>query len=157
MRSGFVAGDAKIIKAFLLYRTYHGAAMSPMVQHASIAAWNDEAHVVENRALYREKFAQVTPVLADVLDVRLPDAGFYLWAAVPSAHGAAGAPGDDVAFAQGLLAQYNVTVLPGSLLARDAHGSNPGRGRIRMALVAQTAECLEAAHRIAEFTRRLDR
>ena len=152
MRSGFVAGDAKLIKAFLLYRTYHGAAMSPMVQHASIAAWNDEAHVVENRALYREKFAQVTPVLSEVLDVRLPDAGFYLWAAVPQA---GNAPGDDVAFAQGLLAQYNVTVLPGSLLARDAHGSNPGRGRIRMALVAPTAECLEAAHRIAEFTRRL--
>jgi N-succinyldiaminopimelate aminotransferase len=157
LRSGFVAGDAKLIKAFLLYRTYHGAAMSPMVQHASIAAWSDEAHVVENRAMYREKFAQVTPVLADVLDVRLPDAGFYLWAAVPSADGGAGAPGDDVAFAQGLLAQYNVTVLPGSLLARDAHGSNPGRGRIRMALVAPTAECLEAAHRIAEFTRRLIR
>jgi N-succinyldiaminopimelate aminotransferase len=93
----------------------------------------------------------VTPVLAEVLDVRLPDAGFYLWAAVPSADDG---PGDDVAFAQGLLAQYNVTVLPGSLLARDAHGSNPGRGRIRMALVAQTAECLEAAHRIAEFSRR---
>jgi N-succinyldiaminopimelate aminotransferase len=152
LRSGFVAGDARLIKAFLLYRTYHGAAMSPMVQHASIAAWSDEAHVVENRAMYRAKFDQVTPVLADVLDVRLPDAGFYLWAAVPSGDGA---PGDDVAFAQGLLAQYNVTVLPGSLLARDAHGSNPGRGRIRMALVAQTPECLEAADRIAEFTRRL--
>jgi len=143
MRSGFVAGDAALIKAFLLYRTYHGSAMSPMVQNASVAAWNDEAHVIENRALYRTKFAEVTPVVASVLDVRLPDAGFYLWAAVPG--------GDDVDFAQRLLAQYNVAVLPGSLLARDAHGSNPGRGRIRMALVATTAECLEAAHRIAEF------
>ncbi|WP_284616867.1 succinyldiaminopimelate transaminase [Aquabacterium humicola] len=145
MRSGFVAGDARVIKAFLLYRTYHGAAMSPMVQRASIAAWSDEAHVVENRALYRQKFAETTPVLADALDVRLPDAGFYLWAGVPG--------GNDIDFARRLLAQYNVTVLPGSLLARDAHGSNPGRGRIRMALVAGTAECLEAAHRIAEFTR----
>ncbi len=153
MRSGFVAGDAAIIKDFLLYRTYHGSAMSAMVQQASIAAWNDEAHVVANRELYRTKFAQVTPVLAEVLDVRLPDAGFYLWAAVPG--------GDDIAYAKGLLAQYNVTVLPGSLLARTAHGPNlgrkpghnPGQGRIRMALVAATAECLEAAHRIAAFTR----
>jgi N-succinyldiaminopimelate aminotransferase len=109
--------------------------------------------VVENRAMYREKFAQVTPVLADVLDVRLPDAGFYLWAAVPSADGEAGAPGDDVAFAQGLLAQYNLVVLPGSLLARPAHGVNPGAGRIRLALVADEAECLEAAHRIVSFTK----
>ncbi len=145
MRSGFVAGDAALIKSFLLYRTYHGSAMSPMVQHASIAAWSDEAHVIENRALYRTKFAEVTPVLSDALDVRLPDAAFYLWAAVPG--------GDDIHFAQQLLAQYNVAVLPGRLLARQAHGSNPGSGRIRMALVAGTAECLEAAHRIAEFTR----
>ncbi|WP_395699323.1 succinyldiaminopimelate transaminase [Aquabacterium sp.] len=145
MRSGFVAGDAALIKAFLLYRTYHGSAMSTMVQHASIAAWSDEQHVVDNRALYRAKFAEVTPLLATVLDVRLPDAGFYLWAAVPG--------GDDVHFARQLLAQYNVTVLPGSLLARDAHGSNPGRGRIRMALVANRAECLEAAQRIVDFTR----
>ena len=150
LRAGFVAGDAAIIKAFLQYRTYHGSAMGPLVQQASIAAWGDEAHVVANRQLYRTKFAQVTPVLAAVLDVALPDAGFYLWAAVPSLDGQ---PGDDIAFAQQLLAQYNVTVLPGSLLARDAHGSNPGRGRIRMALVAGTDECLQAAHRIAEFTR----
>jgi len=146
MRSGFVAGDASVLKSFLLYRTYHGSAMSPMVQQASIAAWNDEAHVVANRELYRQKFAQVTPMLEAVLDVRLPDAGFYLWAGVPG--------GDDIAYALQLLAQYNVAVLPGSLLARDAQGSNPGRGRIRMALVASTDECLEAARRIVEFTPR---
>ncbi len=147
MRSGFVAGDAEIMKAFLLYRTYHGSAMSPVVQAASVAAWNDEAHVQANRALYQAKFAQVTPLLAGVLDVRLPDAGFYLWAQVPG--------GDDVAYARGLLAQYNVTVLPGSLLARDAHGVNPGAGRVRMALVAETAECLEAAQRIVQYTQSL--
>ncbi|MFG6466853.1 succinyldiaminopimelate transaminase [Roseateles sp. BYS87W] len=147
LRSGFVAGDAALLKKFLLYRTYHGSAMSPIVQAASVAAWGDEAHVVDNRARYRQKFAQVTPLLAQVLDVALPDAGFYLWAAVPW--------GDDVAFAQGLLAQYNLTVLPGSLLARDAHGVNPGAGRIRLALVADEAECLEAAHRIVSFTKAL--
>jgi N-succinyldiaminopimelate aminotransferase len=152
LRSGFVAGDAALIKNFLLYRTYHGSAMSPVVQAASLAAWNDEAHVVANRALYRTKFAQVTPVLAGVLDVALPDAGFYLWAAIPSVDGRRDQPGDDIAFAQQLLAQYNVAVLPGSLLAREAHHHNPGSGRIRMALVAGTDECLEAAHRIAEFT-----
>ena len=155
LRSGFVAGDAALIKQFLLYRTYHGSAMGPVVQAASLAAWNDEAHVLANRALYRTKFAQVTPVLAEVLDVALPDAGFYLWAAIPSGPAAAG--DDDIAFALALLAQYNVAVLPGSLLAREAgsgaHRQNPGSGRIRMALVAGTDECLEAAHRIAEFTR----
>ncbi len=143
MRSGFVAGDANILKQFLLYRTYHGSAMSGMVQAASIAAWDDEAHVVANREQYRQKFAAVTPLLEAVMDVRLPDAGFYLWAAVPG--------GDDVAFARDLLAQYNVTVLPGSYLAREAQGFNPGAGRIRMALVAETAECLEAAKRIVAF------
>ncbi|MGZ5271234.1 MAG: succinyldiaminopimelate transaminase [Ramlibacter sp.] len=143
MRSGFVAGDAQLLKAFALYRTYHGSAMAPPVQAASIAAWGDEAHVVDNRAQYRRKFAEVTPVLAQVLDVRLPDASFYLWAGVPG--------GDDQAFARELLAQYNVTVLPGSYLARDSGGRNPGAGRVRMALVAQTAECLEAAHRIVQF------
>ena len=149
MRSGFVAGDANILKQFLLYRTYHGSAMSGMVQAASIAAWDDEAHVVANREQYRQKFAAVTPLLAEVMDVRLPDASFYLWAAVPG--------GDDVAFARDLLAQYNVTVLPGSYLARESHGIgeakgfNPGAGRIRMALVAETAECLEAAQRIVAF------
>jgi N-succinyldiaminopimelate aminotransferase len=145
MRSGFVAGDAAWIQRFLLYRTYHGSAMSPMVQAASIAAWNDEQHVVENRAQYRAKFAAVTPLLAEVLDVALPDAGFYLWAGVPD--------GDDIGFAQGLLAQYNVGVLPGSLLAREAHGVNPGAGRVRLALVAEQAECLEAAQRIVAYTR----
>jgi N-succinyldiaminopimelate aminotransferase len=146
MRSGFVAGDAALIKPFLLYRTYHGSAMSGLVQAASIAAWNDEAHVQANRELYRAKFAQVTPILAGVMDVKLPDAGFYLWADIG---------GDDVAWAQGLLAQYNVTVLPGSLLARTAHGHNPGTGRIRMALVASVDECLEAAHRIVSYTESL--
>jgi N-succinyldiaminopimelate aminotransferase len=147
MRSGFVAGDASILKQFLLYRTYHGSAMSPVVQAASIAAWNDEAHVVANRALYRAKFAQVTPLLAGGMDVRLPDAGFYLWAAVPG--------GDDIGFARGLLAQYNVAVLPGSLLAREAHGSNPGAGRVRLALVAEVAECVEAARRIVSHLKSL--
>ena len=146
LRSGFVAGDAAIIKSFLLYRTYHGSAMSPIVQAASIAAWADEAHVVDNRAQYREKFAQVTPLLAEVMDVRLPDAGFYLWAAVPEAF-----RGSDTAFSRELLGFYNVVVLPGSYLAREAQGFNPGAGRIRMALVAQTAECVEAAQRIVQF------
>jgi N-succinyldiaminopimelate aminotransferase len=153
LRSGFVAGDARLLKAFLLYRTYHGSAMSPLVQRASIAAWSDEAHVQANRDLYRSKFAQVTPLLADVLDVRLPDAGFYLWAAVPgTAQGVAAGAGDDVDFALQLLAQYNVAVLPGSLLARRAHGCNPGAGRIRMALVAPVDACVEAAQRIRNFT-----
>ena len=153
LRSGFVAGDAALIKAFLLYRTYHGSAMSPVVQRASIAAWGDEIHVVANRALYRAKFAAVTPLLAPVLDVALPDAGFYLWAAVPGSKGGTrGAAGDDLAYARGLLAQYNVAVLPGSLLARVAQGINPGAGRIRMALVAGTEECTEAARRIVAYT-----
>ena len=146
MRSGFVAGDAKLLKQFLLYRTYHGSAMSGMVQAASIAAWDDEAHVVANRDMYRQKFAAVTPLLAKVLDVKLPDAGFYLWAVVPG--------GDDQAFARDLLAQYNVTVLPGSFLARESQGFNPGAGRIRMALVAETQECMQAAQRIVEFVQR---
>ena len=147
LRSGFVAGDAALLKDFLLYRTYHGAAMGPAVQRASVAAWNDEAHVEANRALYRRKFAEVTPMLAAVMDVALPDAGFYLWAAVPP--GVCG--GSDTRFARELLAQYNVTVLPGSFLAREAGGSNPGAGRIRMALVAGVDECVEAARRIVSF------
>lgn len=144
LRSGFVAGDAAILNQFLLYRTYHGCAMSPVVQAASIAAWSDESHVVANRALYRAKFAEVTPLLAEVLDVALPDAGFYLWVKVP---------GDDQAFARDLYASCNVTVLPGSFLAREARGYNPGSGRVRMALVADTAECVHAAERIVDFVK----
>ncbi len=148
MRSGFVAGDAQILKQFLLYRTYHGSAMSPLIQQASLAAWNDEAHVIANRQQYRDKFAQVTPLLAEVMDVALPDAGFYLWPAIR-----ADWQGDDLAFALELLAQYNVGVLPGSLLAREVDGVNPGHRRIRLALVAPAAECLEAVRRIAAFVR----
>ncbi len=153
MRSGFVSGDADILKSFLLYRTYHGGAVGPVVQAASQAAWDDEEHVVLNRALYREKFAQVTPILSAVMNVALPDAGFYLWAEVPAVF-----KGSDEAFASELLAQYNVVVLPGSYLAREAPGPNgqafnPGAGRVRMALVADTAECVEAAKRIAQFIR----
>jgi N-succinyldiaminopimelate aminotransferase len=144
MRSGFVAGDAALIKQFLLYRTYHGSAMSTVVQAASIAAWDDEVHVRDNRQQYRSKFAQVTPLLASVLEVALPDAGFYLWAKVD---------GSDTDFARDLMALYNVTVLPGSFLARESKGFNPGANRIRMALVAETAECVEAAQRIVQFVK----
>ena len=149
MRSGFVAGDADVLKKFLLYRTYHGGAMSLSVQAASIAAWNDETHVEQNREQYRAKFNAITPLLKEVLDVELPDAGFYLWADV-SRTGLS-----DTEFAQRLYAEYNVTVLPGSYLAREAHGVNPGAGRIRMALVAEVEECLEAAQRIVAFTKKL--
>ncbi|HIC7211878.1 succinyldiaminopimelate transaminase [Burkholderia stabilis] len=151
MRSGFVAGDAALLKKFLLYRTYHGAALSPVWQQASIAAWNDEAHVRENRAQYLQKFNTVTPMLADVIDVKLPDAAFYLWANV-SRTGLS-----DTEFARRLYADYNVTVLPGSYLARDAHGTNPGRDFIRIALVAGTPECVEGAQRIVDFCRALAR
>lgn len=142
LRSGFVAGDAAILRKFLRYRTYHGCAMGTAVQAASIAAWNDEAHVAENRRLYREKFAQVPPILAPHLDIRQPDAGFYLWV---------GVPGCDQQFARALYAAYNVIVLPGSLLARDTPSGNPGAGRIRISLVASVQDCTEAARRIAEF------
>jgi len=150
MRSGFVAGDRDILKRFLLYRTYHGSAMSPVFQAASVAAWNDETHVQENRALYRRKFAQITPMLQEVLDLELPDAGFYLWAGVDKL-----ARIGDTEFARRLHAEYNVTVLPGSYLGRESHGINPGAGRIRMALVADLDECLEAAQRIVAFTKTL--
>jgi len=146
LRSGFVAGDARLVRAFHAYRTYHGCAMGPAVQAASVAAWNDEAHVEENRRLYREKFAQVTPLLAPHLDVRMPDAGFYLWARTPV---------PDTEFARRLVAEYNVTVLPGSFLARESGGINPGAGFIRIALVAETAECIEGAERIAALCRSL--
>ena len=143
LRSGFVAGDAAIIKQFLLYRTYHGGAMNPAVQAASLAAWNDEAHVRENRRLYAEKFDLVTPIVARHLETAVPDAGFYLWARTPI---------PDTDFARELHRQYNVTVLPGSFLARDADGVNPGANYVRIALVAGRDECLEAAQRIAEFS-----
>ena len=145
MRSGFVAGDPAIIKKFLQYRTYCGGAMSPPVQAASIAAWGDETHVQENRNKYREKFTLVTPMLKQVMDVDLPDAGFYLWADVRRT-------GLTVTeFARRLYVDYNVTVLPGSYLAREAHGVNPGQNRIRMALVAEVDEGVEAAQRIVQF------
>ena len=146
MRSGFVAGDARILEKFTLYRTYHGCAMNPAVQAASIAAWQDEAHVAENRRMYAEKFSQVSGILKPVLPVTLPDAGFYLWLRVPV---------PDTAFAQGLHQDYNVAVLPGSFLARDSNGTNPGEYHVRIALVAELGETIEAAHRIAEFTRKL--
>lgn len=146
LRSGYVAGDAALLEKFWLYRTYHGCAMSPPVQAASIAAWRDEAHVEENRRLYRDKFAQVMPLLAPYLDFRAPHAGFYLWASVDRYGGMS-----DTEFAKALYGQYNVTVLPGSYLAREANGANPGRNRIRIALVAGLDECLDAAHRIRNF------
>jgi N-succinyldiaminopimelate aminotransferase len=146
LRSGYVAGDAALIKAFLLYRTYHGSAMSPAVAAASIAAWSDEAHVRANRALYAAKFASAQPRLAAVLPCAMPDAAFYLWAKTPI---------DDMSFAERLLTEENVTVLPGSFLARDAHGINPGRNRIRVALVAGEAECAEGIDRIVALAKRL--
>lgn len=149
MRSGFVAGDAELIKQFLLYRTYHGSAMSPSIQAASVVAWNDEIHVQKNRDKYIRKFAQITPVLQEVLEVSLPDAAFYLWARVPDKLGMS-----DTEFARRLYEEYNVTVLPGSYLAREAHGINPGQNRIRMALVAEPEECLEAAQRIVSFCKK---
>ncbi len=142
MRSGFVAGDARVIERFALYRTYHGSAMNPAIQAASIAAWSDEAHVTENRRLYAEKFANVMAVLKPVLPVVMPDAGFYLWIRTPIA---------DTAFAQALYRDYNVAVLPGSYLARTAQGVNPGENFVRLALVAPTEETAEAAQRIAKF------
>ncbi|NBA95391.1 succinyldiaminopimelate transaminase [Pseudomonas sp. R5(2019)] len=142
LRSGFVAGDADILKDFLLYRTYHGCAMPVQTQLASIAAWNDEVHVRANRALYREKFDAVLEILAPVLDVQKPDGGFYLWAKVPM---------DDAEFCRGLFEQQHVTVVPGSYLSREVDGVNPGAGRVRMALVAPLAECVEAAERIRDF------
>ncbi|MDN4054534.1 succinyldiaminopimelate transaminase [Massilia sp. YIM B02763] len=149
MRSGFVAGDPELMKKFLLYRTYSGGAMPPPVQAASIAAWGDETHVQDNRNLYKEKFNLITPLLKQVMDVELPDAGFYLWADVRRSGLS------DTEFARRLYAEYNVTVLPGSYLARDAHGINPGSNRIRMALVAEVDEGLEAANRIVQFCKGL--
>ena len=144
MRSGFIAGDASIMERFLLYRTYHGCAMSPTIQAASVAAWTDEAHVVENRRMYRDKFAAVIEVLSQAMPVARPDGGFYLWLETPGA---------DTEFARELYRAQAVTVLPGSYLAREAHGLNPGLGRVRAALVAPLEECVEAAQRLAEFVR----
>jgi N-succinyldiaminopimelate aminotransferase len=141
MRSGFVAGDEKIIKQFALYRTYHGCAMNPAVQSASIAAWNDEAHVIENRRLYAEKFNTVTPMLNQVWNTTKPDAAFYLWVQTQQ---------KDTDVAVQLYRDLNITVLPGSFLAREAHSINPGAGFIRMALVASLDECVEAATRIQQ-------
>jgi N-succinyldiaminopimelate aminotransferase len=142
LRSGFVAGDAALIKPFLLYRTYHGCAMPVQVQHASAAAWNDDAHARENRALYREKFDRVLPILSQVMAVDRPDAAFYLWPDVA---------GDDEAFVRELYRHKNVLALPGSYLAREVNGENPGAGRVRLSLVASVDECVEAAHRIRDF------
>lgn len=144
MRSGLIAGDAGIIERFLLYRTYHGCAMSPTVQAASVAAWTDESHVVENRRMYREKFDAVLSVLSPAMPVQRPDGGFYLWLETPGA---------DTDFARDLYREQAVTVLPGSYLAREAHGVNPGLGRVRAALVAPVSECVEAATRLAAFVR----
>jgi N-succinyldiaminopimelate aminotransferase len=146
MRSGFVAGDAQILKKFLLYRTYHGSAMSLPVQTASIAAWGDEEHVRANRRLYAEKYRAVLPLIEAPLATAMPEGGFYLWVRTP---------GDDAAFARELQRQYNVLVLPGSFLARDAHGANPGRNHVRVALVAPLAECVDAAQRISRLARSL--
>jgi N-succinyldiaminopimelate aminotransferase len=141
LRSGFVAGDAALIKSFLLYRTYHGCAMPLHTQLASVAAWNDDAHVVENRRLYRDKFAQVVPILREVMDVTAPEAGFYLWPRVD----------DDERFARGLFESQHITILPGSYIARESAHGNPGRGRVRISLVASVPECVEAAQRIRDF------
>jgi N-succinyldiaminopimelate aminotransferase len=144
MRSGFVAGDEAIIEKFTLYRTYHGCAMNPAVQAASIAAWNDEAHVIDNRRQYAQKFKDVTPLLSDVLEATIPDAAFYLWSKIKSDQYS------DTELAVKLYRDLNITVLPGSFLAREAHGVNPGENFVRMALVASYDECIEAAHRIRE-------
>ena len=146
MRSGFVAGDAALLKRFLLYRTYHGSAMSLPVQQASIAAWRDEEHVRANRRLYADKYHAVLPLFAAPLATQMPAGGFYLWVRTPI---------DDATFAKELQRKYNVLTLPGSFLARDAHGANPGRNHVRIALVAPLADCVEAAQRLAEFVRSL--
>lgn len=146
MRSGFVAGDAAVLKKFLLYRTYQGCAMGPAVQAASVAAWKDEDHVAENRRLYREKFAAALEILRPVLDVEMPDAAFYLWPETPL---------PDPEFARRLHQEQAVSVLPGSYLAREAEGVNPGANRVRIALVSSHAECVEAARRIRAFVESL--
>ncbi|WP_416189085.1 succinyldiaminopimelate transaminase [Neisseria sp. CCUG17229] len=145
LRSGFVAGDAALLKAFLLYRTYHGSAMSIPVQRASIAAWNDEAHVIDNRRLYQEKFDKVIPILREVFEVDFPDASFYIWLKVPD--------GDDLAFAKRLWTEAAIQVLPGRFLARDTEQGNPGEGYVRIALVADVETCVKAAETIVSLYR----
>ena len=147
LRSGFVAGDAEILKSYFQYRTYQGCAMPLPTQYASIKAWQDEAHVIENRRLYRAKFAAFIDILGDVCDISKPEASFYVWLKTAVA---------DTEFAQRLFAQQNVTVLPGSYLSREAHGINPGANHVRIALVAPLAECIEAAHRIKNFINALN-
>lgn len=142
LRSGFVAGDADVLAKFLTYRTYHGCAMPVPTQYASIAGWQDEQHVLENRQFYREKFSKVTEILSDVCPVNRPPASFYLWLKTPI---------DDTEFAQKLFAQENMTVLPGSFLSREVKGINPGKNHVRLALVAPISECVEAAHRLKNF------
>src|SRR5690606_13726581 len=146
LRSGFVAGDARLIERYFAYRTYQGCALPPPTQAASIAAWGDEAHVRENRARYRERFDAVLDILDGVLDVRRPDAGFYLWPATPR---------DDESFCRELYARENVLVLPGRYLSREAHGVDPGAGRARIALVAPLEQCIEAARRIRRYVESL--
>lgn len=143
LRSGFVAGDSQLIEYFFRYRTYHGCALSLPVQQASIAAWSDENHVVQNRALYREKFDAVSAILNGILNFNVPSAGFYLWPQTPV---------DDAIFARDLYTQENVMVLPGSFLSRKTEMGNPGANRIRMALVPDLSDCVEAAKRIKRFT-----
>lgn len=145
LRSGFVAGDAELLKNFLLYRTYHGSAMSIPVQRASIAAWDDEQHVIDNRRMYQEKFERVIPILQQVFDVKLPDASFYIWLKVPD--------GDDLAFARNLWQKAAIQVLPGRFLARDTEQGNPGEGYVRIALVADVATCVKAAEDIVSLYR----
>lgn len=147
MRSGFVAGDAKLIKAYLLYRTYHGCAMPPVHQAASIEAWSDESHVKQNRALYTKKFEAVIDILNPVIKLSLPDAAFYLWLNTPI---------DDETFARDLFSQQNVTVLPGSYLSRESDGINPGKNHVRLALVASFDECITAAERIKQYIQTLN-
>jgi N-succinyldiaminopimelate aminotransferase len=144
LRSGFVAGDPQIMKRFLLYRTYHGSAMAVPTQLASVAAWQEDTHAAENRRLYQEKFERVLPILAPVMKVEKPAGGFYLWPDVG---------GDDEKFTRELFARQNITVLPGSYLARESAGENPGSGRVRISLVAPVAQCVEAAERMRDFVR----
>ncbi|ESS71331.1 LL-diaminopimelate aminotransferase DapL [Methyloglobulus morosus KoM1] len=164
LRSGFVAGDADILRSYFQYRTYQGCAMPLPTQQASLLAWQDEAHVIENRKLYRAKFTAFIDILSDVCDISKPKASFYVWLKTTL-------PGDpqgwrkygklpgataDTVFAQQLFAKENVTVLPGSYLSREAHGINPGAYHVRIALVAPLADCIEAAHRIKNFINTLN-